>query len=154
PQAVMRDHGGEVTFWLAWLADELHADLRAWFREQARRDPALGRDLESVDQPAARVQVRDALEATNYLAPHDPGEAAAGEELTGLALKEGLPAGSFGPVFTARQRRPSWDEGRHELHQRVSRNLFQLLEEVEIPLPAGDEVCEATVLLHHLVGLP
>jgi hypothetical protein len=148
----MRDHGGEATFWLAWLADELSAELCAWFRAEARRDPALGKDLESVDQPAARAQLRNALEATNYLAVRDPGAAASGEELTGLALKEDQ-LSDAAPPSTAR-RRLARREGRQELHQRVSRSLFQLLEEVEIPLPAGDEAREATALLHHLVGLP
>jgi hypothetical protein len=155
PQAVMCEHSGELTFWLAWLADELHADLRAWFREQAGHDPVLRKDLESIDQPAAREQLHNALEATNYLTPRDAGPDG-GAELTGLALKEGATAETVrerAPPSDAR-RRATRDAGPRELRQCVSRSLFLLLDEVEIPLPPSDEVREATALLHHLVGLP
>src|SRR5262245_33350848 len=87
PQAVMRSHGGELTFWLAWLSDELHAETRSWFREQARRDPVLLKDLESIDRPVAREQMRNALEVTNYPA-RDEGNTPGGTELTGMVLKD------------------------------------------------------------------
>jgi hypothetical protein len=37
-------------------------------------------------------------------------------------------------------------------YQRVGHSLFQLLREVEVPLPARDEAAEATRLLRHLAG--
>lgn len=50
---------------------------------------------------------------------------------------------------TKKKRRPAADA---EVYRRVGDGLFQLLEEVEIPLPPRDEAGEATRLLQHLVG--
>ncbi|HEX5273450.1 MAG TPA: hypothetical protein VFW33_23295, partial [Gemmataceae bacterium] len=66
-RAIYDDHGGESRFWLAWAQGDVDEAVRAWFRTQSRHDPALREDVESVDAPSARDDVRRALEATNYL---------------------------------------------------------------------------------------
>lgn len=175
PQAVMADHGGELHFWLAWLSGELNRDLEVWFREQAPRDPGLKRDLESIDRPAARVYLHDALEATNYLAPYDPSIPGTATVLPGLEALTGVAVGGDEPVAAAlgpgrmarvfragaaaaarkvRRLRGDDRDAPRELRRRVGHSLFSLLAEVEVPLPRCDEALEATVLLGHLVGLP
>jgi hypothetical protein len=92
-RAIYDDHGGEARFWLAWVHGEIDGAVRDWFRTQARHDPALQQDLESVDLPAARQEVCRALEATGYLTPHTTPVARAViaddlEEVTNLVLEE------------------------------------------------------------------
>jgi hypothetical protein len=66
-RAIYKDHGGEARFWLAWVQGEIDGAVQAWFRTRALHDPALREDLDSVDAPSIRDDVRRALEATNYL---------------------------------------------------------------------------------------
>ncbi len=66
-QAIYDDHGGEMRFWLGWVQGEIDGAVQDWLRTQARHDPALRQDLDSLAAPAARDDVRRALEATNYL---------------------------------------------------------------------------------------
>lgn len=158
PQAVMSDHGGELTFWLAWLSGELVDDLCDWFRLQAHTEAALRKDLASIDQPAAREQLRNALEATNYVTPRDGVRKAGVEPLTGFALKDEEDSDTLvdqaGTALSWNDVYPPYREDhQRELHRRVSGSLFLLLGEVEVPLPV-DEAGEATILLHHLVGRP
>ncbi|HKI34195.1 MAG TPA: hypothetical protein VKA46_20250 [Gemmataceae bacterium] len=68
--AIYDDHGGEARFWLAWVHGEIDGSVQDWFRTQARHDPALQQDLDSLDGPAARHDLARALEATGYLTPH------------------------------------------------------------------------------------
>ena len=94
PRTVIEAHGGEVTFWLAWLRGELDDDLQAWFRQQAEKDAELRQDLRSIEQPhgagystrSARAELRNALEAVNYLTENHGGVAAARPAL--LAFEE------------------------------------------------------------------
>src|SRR5207245_1029897 len=65
------------------------------------------------------------------------------------ALADEYGAAAAGDVATRRKRRSGSET---EIYRRVGRSLFQLLAAVEIPLPARDEVGEATLLLRHLVG--
>ncbi len=291
-RAIYDDHGGELRFWLGWVQGQLDGSVRDWLRTQARHDPALRQDIDSVDAPAARQDVRRALEATNYLTPaaataaarpplvEDPDDVtdlvlheraapprpaavsrpavpsrsaarvrgayarpAAGsgdaprqvmrralEQLTGeergllfaqwhardackasllrvlLPEDEQPPARPESPDAAARLRRAEghlrealgdrrdllralgperlWQivseehggagtngraavplpptspkAGRRKrrtsaVYRRIGDSLFQLLAEVEIPLPTRDEAGEATRLLHHLVGRP
>src|SRR5262249_2950803 len=88
PEAVMNAHGGELTFWLAWLSDELKPELCDWFREQARQDPGLRKNLESIDQQSAREQFRSALEATNCLTPRWGPRSGEEEPLTNFAVSD------------------------------------------------------------------
>jgi hypothetical protein len=74
-RAIYDDHGGEMRFWLAWVQGDIDEAVRAWFRTQARHDPALREDLESLDAASARDDVRRALEATNYLVAATAGAA-------------------------------------------------------------------------------
>jgi hypothetical protein len=144
PAAVIADHGGEVPFWQAWINDELHADLKAWLRQQAAGDAELARDLRSVEQPAgpgfstqaARELVQSALEAHAYLVAADPSDEAGETTFTDVAVG----AGDEGGV-------PS--RARHRLRPA----LFALLEAVEVPLPLPDqEAAEGRRLLDELVG--
>ncbi len=164
PQTIIAAHGGEVPFWLAWLRGELDADLQAWFRRQAEQDAALQNDLRSLEQPhgsgysirAARTDVRNALEAGNYLVESSEGGQAdlsrsratleeAEQTETDLAL-----AGQSKGRKTAAGR----EVHQAELRRRIRSGLFALLEEVEIQVPPDEETREGTRLLEHLVGLP
>lgn len=164
-QAVMSAHGGELTFWLAWLSEEIKPEVRDWFRAQAACDPTLRQHLESVDHKPAREQLQLALEATNYLTPRTDADEAGFEPMTDIALESDLSDSSahlkqdeisavldWGLAYPSHRRRLAKGRGHRELHRRVSRSLFQLLAEVEVPLPAEEEVRDATVLLHHLAG--
>jgi hypothetical protein len=156
PQKVMREHGGELSFWLAWLSDDLDADLKAWFRRLTGPDPRLRRDLEAIDAPGGPEQLRHTLEATNYLAPRDPSAPLTlppADSLTSFAVKDSA-AGKQRPGTAAFLLNLAADRsGPRELYRRVSQSLFQLLEEVEIGLPpGGGDVLEAARLLYHLVG--
>jgi hypothetical protein len=66
-RAIYADHGGEARFWLGWVQGEIDGAVQAWFRTRASHDPALREDIDSVDAPSARDDVRRALEATNSL---------------------------------------------------------------------------------------
>ena len=68
-RAIYDDHGGEMRFWLSWVHGEIDGAVQNWLRTQARHDPALQQDIDSADAPAARQDVRRALEATAYLIP-------------------------------------------------------------------------------------
>ena len=163
PRAVLAAFGGELPFWLAWLRGELDAELQAWFRQQAEHDPELRQDLRGIEQPygsgfstrAARAEVRDALEAMTYLTEANgegvsslPVLLATHDEVqteTDLAL--------LGQATDRKEERgPSANQA--ELRRRIRSGLFALLEEVEIRVPAAEEVREGTRLLEHLVGLP
>jgi hypothetical protein len=68
-RAIYQDHGGELRFWLAWVHGEIDGAVQDWFRTQARHDPALQQDIDSIDVPAARHDVRQALLASGYVTP-------------------------------------------------------------------------------------
>jgi hypothetical protein len=153
-EATFRDHGGELRFFLCWVLGEVDRLVRNWFRRQARHWPELGRDVESLDRPDARLELRLALEVTDCLVPV-PGPLATQaadqdstdlvpeeESLTSLAMQES------GEVATAHPP----PAGQPEIRRRLHHSLFQLLEVVEITLPAGQEVHEAGLLLQHLAG--
>ena len=72
-RAIFEDHGGEMPFWLAWVHGEIDGSVQDWVRTQARHDPALQQDLDSIEAPAARTRVAHALEATGYLTPKSAG---------------------------------------------------------------------------------
>jgi len=76
-RAIFADHGGEMPFWLAWVHGEIDGAVQDWVRTQARHDPALQQDLDSIEAPAARAHVARALEATGYVTPKSPGAAGA-----------------------------------------------------------------------------
>jgi hypothetical protein len=98
-RAVFDDHGGEMRFWLAWVHGEIAGPVQDWLRGQARRDPALHEDIDSID--AARPDVVRALEATGYLAPRPasaPPRSAPAEDLdevTNLVLQRRAARGGF-----------------------------------------------------------
>ena len=56
-RAIFADHGGEMPFWLAWVHGEIDGAVQDWVRNQARHDPALKQDLDSIEAPTARSQV-------------------------------------------------------------------------------------------------
>jgi hypothetical protein len=104
--AVVRDHGGDEAFWSAWVLDELSPVVRDWVRGQAADDPALRRDLASIDSPSARDEVRQALEAAYYLVR--PGAAGS----FGTVRKAECPGGSPAAVKVTRPRpHPAADPG-------------------------------------------
>jgi hypothetical protein len=164
PQAIIAEYGGEIPFWLAWLRGELDADLQAWFRQQSEHDAALRNDLRCIEQPhgagystrAARAELRNALEAGNYLTEASGDDQAdlprglaafeeAGQTETDLALSgQGMD----------RKEAAGREANQAELRRRIRSGLFALLEEVEIRVPPDEEAREGTRLLEHLVGLP
>jgi hypothetical protein len=165
-EATFRDHGGELRFYLSWVLGEVDRVVRNWFRRQARNWDELRRDVASLDRPAARLEVRLALEVTEYLVAVDgspPGPRAAflgspaqlseweEDSLTSLAMQESEPTV---PPSAAQGsgRAPPPRPVQPEIHRRLHQSLFQLLKVVEIVLPAGREVHEAGLLLHHLAG--
>ncbi|HEY7310292.1 MAG TPA: hypothetical protein VH643_13090 [Gemmataceae bacterium] len=162
PRTVIQAHGGEVTFWLAWLRGELDDDLQAWFRHQAEKDAELRQDLRSIEQPhgagystrSARAELRNALEAVNYLTENHGGDPAARPAL--LAFEEVQTETDLALTVQSSGRKdtPAREANQAELRRRIRSSLFALLEEVEIHVPAADEVSEGTLLLEHLVGLP
>jgi hypothetical protein len=86
-RAIFDDHGGELRFWLGWVHGEIAGPVQDWLRSQARHDPALQEDIDTID--AARRDITLALEATGYLAARPATtasrpEAENLEELTGL----------------------------------------------------------------------
>ncbi|MGH7168793.1 MAG: hypothetical protein ACRELG_00755 [Gemmataceae bacterium] len=163
PRAVITAFGGELPFWLAWLRGELDADLQAWFRQQAEPDAELRQDLRGIEQPhgsgystrAARAELRDALEAMNYLTEGH------GEEMSPLSVllatheevqtETDLALLQQG-IDQKEERGQSANQA--ELRRRIRSGLFALLEEVEIRVPAAEEASEGTRLLEHLVGRP
>jgi hypothetical protein len=179
--AVVRDHGGDEAFWSAWVLDELTPAVRDWVRGQAAKDPKLRRDLASIESPSARAEVRQALEATNYLARpgaptpaaqaprkrppagHDPGGFPL-DELTYLVVRDSVPKtpAPTGPVPPARPAvrgevgpaPPAKAVAARpgRVYRYLQQALFRLLQELELSLPAGAEAREATCLLRHLVG--
>ena len=81
------------------------------------------------------------------------------EQLWNILSQEHLAAGvnghaarRAGLVVTKPANGKRQSSGSTEVYRRVGRSLFNLLAEVEIPLPAHDEAGEATHLLQHLVG--
>jgi hypothetical protein len=66
-RAIFDDHGGELRFWLGWVHGEIAGPVQDWFRSQARHDPALQEDIDTID--AARHDITLALEATGYVTP-------------------------------------------------------------------------------------
>jgi hypothetical protein len=163
PQTIIAAHGGEAPFWLAWLRGELDADVQAWFRRQAEHDAALRKDLRSIEQPhgsgystrAARAEVRNALEASNYLTESSDGQA---ELPRGLATFVEAEQTETDLALAGRGKDRKEAVGREvnqaELRRRIRSGLFALLEEVEIQVPPDEEAREGTRLLEHLVGLP
>jgi hypothetical protein len=144
-EATFRDHGGELRFYLCWVLGEVDRLVRSWFRRQARNWPELRHDVESLDRPEARLELRLALEVTDCLVPVHGGPAGLPpeeESLTSLAMQD--------PDEGATAHPPPG--GQPEIHRRLHQSLFQLLEVVEITLPAGQEVPEAGLLLQHLAG--
>jgi hypothetical protein len=153
-EATFRDHGGELRFFLCWILGEVDRLVQSWFRRQGRNWPDLRRDVESLDRPGARLELRLALEVTDCLVPVPGGTATRGalaeghgplpeeDSLTSLAMQDS------GEVATAHPPPGGQPEIRRRLHQ----SLFQLLEVVEITLPPGQEVHEAGLLLQHLAG--
>ncbi|HTU22158.1 MAG TPA: hypothetical protein VMG10_29230 [Gemmataceae bacterium] len=163
PRAVITAFGGELPFWLAWLRGELDADLQAWFRQQAEHDPPLLHDLRSIEQPhgsgystrAARTEVRDALEAMNYLTEaHARERAALSSLLAGHEEEQTETDLALLRQGTDRKGERSRPANQTELRRRIRSGLFALLEEVEIRVPAAEEVSQGTRLLEHLVGPP
>lgn len=164
PRDAIASHGGEVPFWLAWLRGELDADLQGWVRQRAEQDPELRNDLRSIEQPhssgystrAARAEVRNALEAGNYLVEAPPPTAGLPgafalcdfEEQTETDLVLSRTGTAIG-----RKGHPQDEANAAELRRRIRTGLFALLEEVEITVPPAEEVREGTQLLEHLVGL-
>jgi hypothetical protein len=163
PQAVLAAHGGELPFWLAWLRGELDADLQAWFRQQAEHDAALRNDLRSIEQPhgagystrGARAEVRNALEAGNYLTEASGGDPA--NLPRGLAAFEEAEQTETDLALSGqgadRKEASGREANQAELRLRIRSGLFALLEEVEIQVPPDEEAREGTRLLEHLVGL-
>jgi hypothetical protein len=162
PHAVVAAHGGEVAFWLAWLRGEVNAELQAWFRQQAEHDADLRNDLRSIEHPygsghstrAARAELRNALEACNYLTEsHGAGPSGLPStlvevgELTETDLVLGQPGSD-------RENPAVREANQAELRRRIRSGLFGLLEEVEIHVAPANEASEGTRLLEHLVGLP
>jgi hypothetical protein len=164
PQAVIAAHGGEVPFWLAWLRGELDADLQAWVRQQAEHDAELRDDLRRIEQQhgsgystrAAHAEVRDVLEAGNYLTespgggtsdvPHTLASFEGGEQTeTDLLLSD---------QGVNRKESAGREANQGELRRRIRSGLFALLEEVEIHVPPAEEAREGTRLLEYVVGLP
>jgi hypothetical protein len=141
-EATFRDHGGELRFFLCWILGEVDRLVRNWFRRQARTWPELRRDVESLDRPEARLELRLALEVTDCLVPDSAGPLPEEDSLTTLAMQES------GEIATPHPPPAGQPEIRRRLHQ----SLFQLLKVVEITLPAGQEVHEAGLLLQHLAG--
>lgn len=162
PRAAIADCGGELPFWLAWLRGELDEDLQAWFRAQAENDAELRQDLRGIEQPhgsgystrTARAEIRNALEAVNYLTENHDGDAAARPAF--LAFEEGRTETDLALAGQAAGRKdtPGREANQAELRRRIRSGLFALLEEVEIHVPPADEVNEGIRLLEHLVGLP
>src|SRR5262245_10719902 len=100
PQAVLEGYDIEEKFYLCWVYGEVDSRLAGHVREAAKTDGVLRRDLESLDTPAAREDVRTALEAAGYLAIPEPRNAdvearypptiaADEEDLTSLAFDRG-----------------------------------------------------------------
>jgi hypothetical protein len=143
--------------------------LEQWQDRDARRQSLLRVLLAEDDQPpprgdlSAHAQLLRRAEARlrQALAGRRDLLRALGPERLGQFLREehpgagtnGRASGPFSPPppgeAARTKRRPAGDP---EVYQRVSRSLFQLLNEIEIPLPARDEAGEATRLLRHLVG--
>jgi hypothetical protein len=135
--AVVNDHGGEERFWSQYLNGELSPAVQAWVRTQAETDAGARAWLAAVDGPNAQQVFGRALEAVNYLVDveAEPAERPAGDdELTKLVQDStsevGLPA----------------------YRERVRECLFQLLDELEIRLPADSQARDATALVEVLVG--
>jgi hypothetical protein len=131
---VIDDHGGDVSFWLAWIYDKLDSAVKPWLRQQGAKDTALRRDLASVEQPAQEL-VQVALESQAYLAAIDP---------------PGIPDDSTFTDATAGDR--ATEEGQGSARRKLRPALFALLEAVAIPAPTGDQVSEGSQLLTALVG--
>src|SRR3954470_14652258 len=99
PQAVLEGYGVAEKFYLCWVYGEVDSRLAAHVRDAAKADGGLREDLESLDAPEAREEVRTALEAAGYLAVPGPrGAAVEGrlppavaadeEDLTSLAFEQ------------------------------------------------------------------
>jgi hypothetical protein len=160
PRAVITAHGGELAFWLAWLRGELEEDLQGWFRQQAESDTELRQDLRSIEQPhgagystrSARAEIRNALEAVNYLTDNRDGDPATRPAL--FAFEEAQTVTDLAHEAGGRKDASVREANHAELRRRIRSGLFALLEEVEIHVPPADEASEGTRLLEHLVGLP
>lgn len=132
-RAIFDDHGGEMRFWLGWVHGEIAGPVQDWFRTQARHDPALQQDLDSIDAPAARRDVRHALETTNYLTPKVPAPAGPRpsladdlDDVTNLVLQERsatrqpAPAkDTFTPVAQSSPPRPVRSRHRQDARHRL-----------------------------------
>jgi hypothetical protein len=136
-EAVINDHGGEAAFWALYLAGALSPDVAAWVRTRAEADPNARSWLAVVESAEARRVRHRALEMVNYLVDlggdADELVSATEDELTHLVQE---PAARGCPVY----------------REKLRDCLFQLLDEVEIRLPADGESHEATLLLEVLVG--
>jgi hypothetical protein len=152
PGAVIEDHGGDIAFWLAWIIGELDGGVQTWFRRQAKQARELADDLGSIEQPvgrtfsvrAARELIASALESYNYLVASSCGQPDKAEEFSHVARHDADPSALGG----SRQAPGGQPHSRCLLRPA----LFALLEAVEIPVPAADQVSEGSRLLTELVG--
>jgi hypothetical protein len=142
---------------LAELADDERDLLFAqWQKRDAFKASLLRVFLPEQDRPPPRGElsesarrVRRAEERLRQLfGEQRPSLRALGPEALWQLLADEY--GELTPAAAAPKKRRSAAET--EVYRRVGRSLFQLLAAVDIPLPARDEVGEATLLLRHLVG--
>src|SRR5262245_14633953 len=154
-QAVIEDHGGALTFWLAWIHGEVEPQVQDWVRTLAGQDSELRRDLDSVDAPAARNSLRYALQAHDLLAEatrpsvgrrHFEG----GKSLTASVMDED--PSELTDLAGPEGRHREGEGMRPAIWALVRRALFALLDEVEIRVPAATQAREGSALLAHLAG--